>query len=99
MSNQLAIFMDFENIALWAEQEFLDFGLTPLMSYLQQRGSVAIMRAYGDWSRFSRYREDLMNKLRKGAQFEAIIPALGNEKVQLVVRNIAPLADHPESAG
>lgn len=38
-------------------------------------------------------REDLMNKLRKGAQFEAIIPALGNEKVQLVVRNIAPLAD------
>ena len=61
MSNQLAIFMDFENIALWAEQEFLDFELTPLISYLQQRGSIAIMRAYGDWSRFSRYREDLMN--------------------------------------
>ena len=61
MSNQLAVFMDFENIALWAEQEFLDFELTPLMGYLQQRGSIAIMRAYGDWSRFSRYREDLMN--------------------------------------
>jgi uncharacterized protein (TIGR00288 family) len=61
MSNQLAVFMDFENIALWAEQEFLDFELTALMEYLQNRGSIAIMRAYGDWSRFSRYREDLMN--------------------------------------
>lgn len=61
MSNQLAVFMDFENIALWAEQEFLDFELTPLMEYLENRGSIAIMRAYGDWSRFSRYREDLMN--------------------------------------
>jgi uncharacterized LabA/DUF88 family protein len=53
--------MDFENIALWAEQEFLDFELTPLMEYLANRGSIAILRAYGDWSRFSRYREDLMN--------------------------------------
>lgn len=61
MSAQLAVFMDFENIALWAEQEFLDFELSPLMSYLENRGSIAIMRAYGDWSRFSRYREDLMN--------------------------------------
>jgi uncharacterized LabA/DUF88 family protein len=61
MSNQLAVFMDFENIALWAEQEFLDFELTPLIEYLENRGSIAIMRAYGDWSRFSRYREDLMN--------------------------------------
>ena len=61
MSNQVAVFMDFENIALWAEQEFLDFELTPLMEYLASRGSIAILRAYGDWSRFSRYREDLMN--------------------------------------
>lgn len=61
MSNQLAVFIDFENIALWAEQEFLDFELTPLMQYLKSRGPVALKRAYGDWSRFSRYREDLMN--------------------------------------
>jgi len=61
MGNQIAVFIDFENIALWAEQEFLDFELTPLVEYLQARGSVAIIRAYGDWSRFSRYREDLMN--------------------------------------
>ena len=61
MGSQIAVFIDFENIALWAEQEFLDFELTSLVEYLQGRGYVAIIRAYGDWSRFSRYREDLMN--------------------------------------
>jgi len=61
MNNQIAVFIDFENVALWAEQEFLDFELTPLMEYLQSRGPVVIKRCYGDWSRFSRYRDDLMN--------------------------------------
>jgi uncharacterized LabA/DUF88 family protein len=61
MSNQIAVFIDFENVALWAEQEFLDFELTPIMEYLQSRGPVVLKRCYGDWSRFSRYREELMN--------------------------------------
>ncbi|NJN83975.1 MAG: NYN domain-containing protein [Caldilineaceae bacterium] len=61
MSNQIAVFIDFENVALWAEQEFLDFELTPLMEYLQSRGPVVMKKVYGDWSRFSHYREDLMN--------------------------------------
>ncbi|MFV0376667.1 MAG: HlyD family secretion protein [Mangrovibacterium sp.] len=38
-------------------------------------------------------REDMMNHFRKGFQFEAMVPALGNQKIQLEVRNIAPLAD------
>ena len=61
MSNQLAIFIDFENVALWAEREFIDFELTPLIEYLQIRGPAVVKRAYGDWSRFSRYRDELMN--------------------------------------
>ena len=31
VGNQIAVFIDFENVALWAEQEFRDFELTPLM--------------------------------------------------------------------
>jgi uncharacterized LabA/DUF88 family protein len=58
---QLAVFIDFENIALWAEQDFYDFEVTPLMTYLQTRGPAVVKRAYGDWSRFSRYRDELMN--------------------------------------
>ena len=61
MTSQLAVFIDFENVALWAEREFFDFELTPLMEYLQGRGPAVVKRAYGDWSRFSRYRDELMN--------------------------------------
>ncbi len=61
MSNQIAVFIDFENVALWAEQEFLDLELTPLLNFLGNRGRVVIKKVYGDWSRFSRYREELMN--------------------------------------
>lgn len=60
-NNQLAVFIDFENIALWAEREFFDFEVTPLMESLQSRGPAVVKRAYGDWSRFARYRDDLMN--------------------------------------
>lgn len=61
MGEQMAIFIDFENVALWAEREFFDFEVTSLMEYLQSRGPAVVKRAYGDWSRFSRYREAMMN--------------------------------------
>jgi uncharacterized LabA/DUF88 family protein len=61
MSDQLAIFIDFENIALWAEREFFDFELTTLIEALQTRGPAVVKRAYADWSRFSRYRDEMMN--------------------------------------
>ena len=57
MSDQLAIFIDFENIALWAEREFFDFEMTNLIEHLQSRGPAVVKRAYADWSRFSRYRD------------------------------------------
>lgn len=60
MENQQAVFIDFENIALWAEREFYDFELTPLMEYIQSRGPAVVKRAYGDWGRFLRYRDELM---------------------------------------
>ncbi len=72
MADQLAVFIDFENVAIWAEQEFYDFELTPLMEYLQSRGPVVIKRAYGDWSRFSRYRDELMNNAVDLTQIYAI---------------------------
>jgi uncharacterized LabA/DUF88 family protein len=61
MGDQLAVFIDFENVALWAEREFFDFEITRLMEYLQSRGPAVVKRAYADWSRFSRYRDEMMN--------------------------------------
>jgi uncharacterized LabA/DUF88 family protein len=61
MTEQLAIFIDFENVALWAEREFFDFEITSLIEFLQTRGPAVVKRAYGDWSRFARYRDEMMN--------------------------------------
>ncbi len=61
MNGQMGIFIDFENVALWAEREFFDFEVTALMEYLQSRGPAVVKRAYGDWSRFTRYRDEMMN--------------------------------------
>jgi len=61
MEDQLALFIDFENVAIWAEEHFFDLELDRLMKYLQSRGSVVVKRAYGDWSRFSGYRDDLLD--------------------------------------
>jgi uncharacterized LabA/DUF88 family protein len=61
MSDQLALFIDFENVAIWAEEHFFDLELNRLMEYLQSRGPVVVKRAYGDWSRFPKYRDDLLD--------------------------------------
>lgn len=61
MDDQLAVFIDFENVALWAEREFFDFEVTSLMEFLQTRGPAVVKRAYADWSRFTRYRDEMMN--------------------------------------
>ncbi len=61
MNDTQALFIDFENIAIWAEHESFNFDLTRLMEYLRSRGPVILKRAYGDWSRFPAYREELLN--------------------------------------
>ncbi|HSJ54701.1 MAG TPA: NYN domain-containing protein, partial [Anaerolineae bacterium] len=60
MSEQLALFFDFENVAIWAQERFYDLELDRLMEYLQSRGPVVVKRAYGDWTRLSKYRDDLL---------------------------------------
>jgi len=60
MGDQLALFIDFENVAIWAEENPFDLELAPIMKYLQGRGPVVVKRAYGDWGRFGKYRDDLV---------------------------------------
>ena len=42
MSEQLALFIDFENVAIWAAQESVELDVACLIEYLQSRGAVAI---------------------------------------------------------
>lgn len=58
-NSKIAVFIDFENVALSADKQFDDFDLGLILKAVQKRGRVTIKRAYGDWSRLSRYRDAL----------------------------------------
>jgi uncharacterized LabA/DUF88 family protein len=55
----LAIYIDFENLALWAQDENVSFKLSDLMRYFGNRGQLAIRRAYANWYYFDEYKYDM----------------------------------------
>ena len=57
---QIAVFIDFENVALSAEASLGDFDVATVMNLLRTRGRLLIKRAYGDWGRFQRYRRPML---------------------------------------
>jgi len=57
---QLAVFIDFENVATSAEANFGEFDIDAVMGLLRTRGRLLIKRAYGDWGRFHRYRRPML---------------------------------------
>lgn len=85
MDNQQAVFIDFENIALWADRELFDFELTPLIEYLQSRGPALVKRAYGDWGRFLRYREELMNLSIDLIQIFSVRPGKNRADIRMAI--------------
>jgi uncharacterized protein (TIGR00288 family) len=57
----ICVLIDFENMAVSAEQVDQEFDLTPVMELLKTRGRLAIRRAYGDWARYRHFRADLLD--------------------------------------
>jgi uncharacterized protein (TIGR00288 family) len=59
---RIALFIDFENLALGARDrgEKLDVGV--IMNVLSERGRVVVRRAYADWNLFTEYREGLVGQ-------------------------------------
>ena len=57
---QIAFFLDFENIALGVrEKKRLRFDIDLMLQRLLEKGKILVKRAYGDWSRYKTYRQDL----------------------------------------
>ncbi len=62
----VAMYLDFENLALSAETVYpsrdYPFKVEPLLDYASTKGAVVLRRAYGDWTRsaFNRYQTQLM---------------------------------------
>ena len=57
---QIAFFLDFENIALGVrDSKKLRFDIDLMLQRLLEKGTILVKRAYGDWSRYKTYRQDL----------------------------------------
>lgn len=61
MDTNLALLIDFENIAAGTEKERLGrFDINAVMSRLVDKGRILIARSYADWGRFSRFKQSLL---------------------------------------
>jgi uncharacterized protein (TIGR00288 family) len=57
---RLALFVDFENLAIGARERGEQIDLRIIMDALSERGRVVVRRAYADWNLFSEYRQGLV---------------------------------------
>ena len=96
MSTQLALFIDFENIAIWAEEYFFDLDLGRLMEYLQSRGAVVVKRAYGDWTRFPKYRDDLLENSIDLIQLYSIRSGKNRADIRLALDAFEVITTRPQ---
>lgn len=72
-TRNLAVFADFENVALGAQQsKFPKFEIEKVLERLLVKGNVVVRKAYCDWSRYQKYKREMHE-----ANFELIdIPHL-----------------------
>lgn len=55
-SNQLAVFIDFENIALGIQHTRRKFDINKVLERLLEKGKITVKKAYADWTRFGEYK-------------------------------------------
>lgn len=56
---RIAIFIDFENLALGARDRGAKLEVAIIMDALTERGRVVVRRSYADWNLFAEYRQSL----------------------------------------
>lgn len=59
---RIALFVDFENLAIGARDRGGQIDLGIIMDALSERGRVVVRRAYADWNLFSDYRQNLVSE-------------------------------------
>jgi uncharacterized protein (TIGR00288 family) len=57
--NSLAVFIDFENLALGFQNRRDRFDISRVLERLVEKGKVVVKKAYADWSRFGAYTQPL----------------------------------------
>lgn len=58
--DRIALFVDFENIAIGAKERGVTLDMGVVMDALTERGRIVVRRAYADWNLFAEYRPGLV---------------------------------------
>ena len=58
--DRVALFIDFENLALGARDRGVELDLSLVMNALSERGRVVVRRAYADWNLFTEHRQKMI---------------------------------------
>lgn len=59
---RIALYVDFENIALGARDRGVELDIAVVMDALSERGRVVVRRAYADWNLFTEFRSQLLSQ-------------------------------------
>ncbi len=63
MEHRLAVLIDFENIAAGTEKEGLGrFDIKAVVRRLKDKGRILVNRSYGDWGRFAKFKQRLLEQ-------------------------------------
>lgn len=96
--NSVALFMDFENLAISAEEAFGRLKTEVFIRLAGQFGRCITKRAYGDWTRFGKYSQDLLENAIEAIQLFHY--GGRNDKnaadIQMVADILEMLFTHPE---
>jgi uncharacterized protein (TIGR00288 family) len=85
VDSQIALFIDFENIAIRAQENNEFFDVDKLLSYLEDRGNVVVRRGYADWGQFPQYRAELVNNAIDLIQLYTVRPGKNRADIRLVL--------------
>ena len=78
MEQNLCVLIDFENISAGCEKERLGrFDINAVMNRLKDKGRILEARAYGDWGRYARFKQSL---LEAGVQMHELPSYGGHDK-------------------
>ena len=92
MENNIAVFVDAENLTFWANNN----GVTALMNDLQSKGQVVIRKAYGKWSSPQLYHLQPEFNLNGFELVQTYHPVTGKNSADIkMVVDVMELASNP----
>lgn len=95
---QVAVFIDFENIARSAQQAYGECRLDVIFREAERYGRCVIKRAYCDWTRFASYRQQLIDHSVELIQLFAYgtWQSKNTADIQMVVDALETAFSHPD---